>query len=291
MASFSYSHAIVKPNGNGFGAEVTGIDLSNPLEPDVLKEIKDAWADHSVLYFPDQPLTHTQLEQFTRQFGEFGIDPYIVPLHDHPHILELRREADETAVNFGAAWHSDWSFQEQPPAATILHSKIIPPVGGDTLFADACRSYDALSPAMKRFLNGLRAIHSAGMPYGRDGLYANESEQRSMKIIISEEAEKTWPHPLVRVHPVTGRKALYVSPAYTVGIEGLSKAESEAVLSFLHAHMVRDEYIYRHRWQPNMLLMWDNRCTLHNADGGYDGHLRVMHRTTVAGERPLAVTN
>ncbi|VVO07481.1 (R)-phenoxypropionate/alpha-ketoglutarate-dioxygenase [Pseudomonas fluorescens] len=289
MMESDFRHIHVEPEAHGFGARVTGISIDQPLATAVLEEVKKAWARHSVIYFPDQPLSHTQLEAFTLQFGEFGIDPYIVPIEAHPHILELRREADEKAVNFGAQWHSDWSFQEQPPAGTILHSKITPPVGGDTLFADGYRAYDDLSETMKGLMNHLVAIHSASMPYGKNGLFAKETEARSMKIVVSEDADKTWPHPLVRVHPVTGRKSLYVSPVYTQGIQGLTHGESTALLTYLYQHMVQDTYVYRHRWAPNMLTLWDNRCTLHNAEGGYDGHLRLMHRTTISGERPVGV--
>lgn len=283
----TYSTINVNPLQNGFGARITGLDLSRPLPKKQLEEIRRAWIKHSVIFFPDQPLDHTGLEAFTLQFGEFGFDPFIKAMPDHPHILELRREANERAVNFGAAWHSDWSFQECPPSATILHSKVVPPVGGDTLFADCYRAYEDLSSVMRNFLDGLTAIHSAAYPYGRNGLFAQEKEQRSMQIVVSEEAEKTWEHPLVRTHPESGRKALYVSPAYTVGIKSLAKDESDHILSFLYAHATREEYVYRHKWQANMLTMWDNRCTLHNADGGYDGHQRIMHRTTVAGEAPV----
>ncbi|WP_223262471.1 TauD/TfdA dioxygenase family protein [Variovorax beijingensis] len=285
-----YEYIRVQPQPNGFGAAVTGLSIAQPLQSPVLDEVKKAWAAHSVIYFPDQPLTHSELEAFTLQFGKFGVDPYIVPMEGHPHILELRREPDEKAVNFGAQWHSDWSFQEEPPAGTILHAKVTPPVGGDTLYADCYRAYEDLSDTMKRLLDGLVAIHSASMPYGKEGLFAKETEVRSMKIVVSEEADKTWPHPLVRVHPVTRRKALYVSPVYTQGIEGMTHGESAALLGYLYQHMVRDKYVYRHRWSPNMLTLWDNRCTVHNADGGYDGHLRVMHRTTIAGERPIGVS-
>jgi taurine dioxygenase len=278
-----YEHIRVQPQPHGFGAAITGLSIAKPLPAPVLGEVKKAWAAHSVICFPDQPLTHSQLEAFTRQFGEFGVDPYIVPMEGHPHILELRREPDEKAVNFGAQWHSDWSFQEEPPAGTILHAKVTPPVGGDTLYADCYRAYEDLSDTMKRLLDGLVAIHSASLPYGKEGLFAKETEARTMKIVVSEEADKTWPHPLVRVHPVTRRRALYVSPVYTLGIEGMTRGESAALLGYLYQHMVRDEYVYRHRWSPDMLTLWDNRCTVHNAEGGYDGHLRV-------GERPIGVS-
>ena len=277
----------VTPQATGFGAEITGLDLTKPLAAPVLAEVKAAWARHGVVAFPDQPLSLDQLEAFTLSMGAFGKDPFIKPMAGHPNVLELRREPDEKATNFGAGWHSDWSFQENPPAATLLHSEVVPPVGGDTLFCDCSRAYEALSPTMKSMLAPLQAIHSAGRAYGTKGVFAREIEKRTLQIIVSEEADQSLTHPLVRTHPVTGRKALFVSPVYTVGIEGLAPAETQAVLTFLFAHMTRDEFIYRHRWRPKMLLMWDNRCTMHLAEGGYDGHLRLMHRTTVAGDTPV----
>lgn len=276
----------VSPQPSGFGAEVRGLDLAKPLVPETLSEVRAAWARHAVLAFPDQPLTLDALEAFTRQIGPFGEDPFIKPLAGHPNVLELRREPDEKATNFGAGWHSDWSFQKEPPAATILRSEVVPPVGGDTLFCDCARAYEALSDVMKAMLAPLRAVHSATRAYGTQGVFAKETEKRTMQIIVSSEADKSLSHPLVRTHPVTGRKALFVSPVYTVGIEGMTPKESQAILGFLFAHMVQDEFIYRHKWRPGMVLMWDNRCTMHFAEGGYDGHLRVMHRTTVAGDQP-----
>ena len=273
----------VTPQESGFGAEVTGLDLAGPLAAEDLAAVKDAWARHTVLAFPGQPLSLEALEAFTLQIGPFGIDPFIKPMAGHPNVLELRREPDEKAKNFGAGWHSDWSFQKEPPAATLLRSEVTPPVGGDTLFADCARAYEALSDGMKALLAPLRAVHSASRAYGTQGVFAKETTKRTMEIIVSADADKTVSHPLVRTHPVTGRKALFVSPVYTVGIEGMTLKESQAILGFLFAHMTQDEFVYRHRWRQGMLLMWDNRNTVHYADGGYDGHLRVMHRTTVAG--------
>lgn len=277
----------VSPQPSGFGAGITGVDLSRPLTQEALAEVKAAWARHAVVAFPDQPLTLEALEAFTQQIGPFGEDPFIKPMPGHPNVLELRREPDEKATNFGAGWHSDWSFQPEPPAATILRSEVVPPVGGDTLFCDCARAYEALSPSMQRMLAGLRAVHSATRAYGTQGVFARETEARTMEIIVSPEADKSLTHPLVRTHPVTGRKALYVSPVYTTGIGGLTVPESQAILGFLFKHMTDEAFVYRHRWKPGMVLMWDNRCTAHFAEGGYDGHLRVMHRTTVAGEVPV----
>ncbi|MDP1641043.1 MAG: TauD/TfdA family dioxygenase [Phenylobacterium sp.] len=277
----------VAPTASGFGAVVTGLDLASPLDEATMDEVRQAWADHGVLSFPDQPLSLDQLEAVTLQFGPFGVDPFIAPMPGRPNVLELRREPDEKATNFGAGWHSDWSFQPAPPAATLLHGQVIPPVGGDTLFADCAGAHAALSPVMQDMLAPLRAIHSAGRAYGTQGVFARETEKRTMQIIVSEEADKTHTHPLVRTHPVTGEKALFVSPVYTLGIEGMTPAESQAILGFLFAHMTKDEFIFRHRWARDTLLIWDNRRTIHLAEGGYDGHLRVMHRTTVAGEIPV----
>jgi len=288
MADGSTGGAIrVQPQASGFGATITELDLSRPLPPATLEAVKAAWAKHGVVAFPDQPLTLEQLEAFTLQMGPFGEDPFIRPMPGHPNVLELRREPDEKATNFGAGWHSDWSFQEHPPAATILRSEVVPPVGGDTLFCDASCAYEALSDTTKAMLAPLRAIHSAARPYGTKGVFAREAEARTMRIITSVEAEKTQVHPLVRTHPVTGRKALFVSPVYTVGIEGMHPAEADAILGYLFKHLTQEQFIYRHKWQAGMVLMWDNRCTMHFAEGGYDGHLRLMHRTTVAGDRPV----
>ncbi|HWF76355.1 MAG TPA: TauD/TfdA family dioxygenase [Caulobacteraceae bacterium] len=276
----------ITPNESGFGAGVTGLDLSRPLPPETLAAVKAAFLEHGVLWFPDQPLDHDQLEAFTLQLGPFGWDPYVAPLADRPHILEVRRDPDEKASVFGGGWHSDWSFQTTPPAATILHAKVVPPVGGDTLYADGVAAYEALSPSFRQLLAPLKTIHSAARPYGPDGFFANDENQRSMKILWSPEADKTEVHPLVRTLD-DGRRALFINPTYTLGIEGFAEPESTALLAFLYKHMLADAFVYRHKWSAGMLTMWDNRRAMHNATGGYDGHQRIMHRTTVAGARPV----
>ena len=287
LAEAAYRTITVAPRAHGFGAEVTGLDLSKPLPAATLAEVKKAWAAHAVLSFPDQPLTLDQLEAFTLQIGPFGDDPFVAPMPGHPNVLEVRREPSEKLTPFGGAWHSDWSFQPAPPAGTILRSEIIPPVGGDTLYCDAARAYEALDQATKDKLAPLKAVHSATRAYGPNSAYSRELDQRSMPIIVSPEADKMRAHPLVRTHPVTGRKALFISPVYTIGIEGMTPAEADPILAGLYKHMVQDQFIYRHKWRAGMVVIWDNRCTMHNAEGGYDGHLRVMHRTTVAGDTPV----
>jgi taurine dioxygenase len=277
----------IRPNPTGFGAAVSGVDLARPLDAGTVTEIRRAWLRHQVVFFPDQPMSHEDLERFTRYLGDWGNDPYVAPIDGHPHILEIRRNPDEAVAPFGGAWHSDWSFQESPPSATILHAKIVPPVGGDTLYADGYAAFDALSDADKADLEGLTALHSARRPYSHEGYKAGRGDERSMKILPSDSAYAVQEHPLVRTHPETGRKALWVNPVYTIGIKGFEEAVADRLIKRLCQHAVEARFVYRHRWAADMLTVWDNRSVQHCALGGYDGHLRVMHRTTVAGSRPV----
>ena len=276
----------VHPVAGALGAEVEDVDLSKPLPPEVLAELRAAWAEHLVLFFRDQPLSIAQLEALTLQFGPFGDDPFIAPMPDHPHVIELIREAHETSPAFGNGWHSDWSFQETPPSATLLHAQQVPPHGGDTLFANMYMAYDALSEGMKEMLSRLTAIHSAAMPYGPKGFYGREDADRAIKIRPSEKALETMEHPLVRTHPETGRKCLFLNPVYTVGLKNMHRAESAPILKFLFDHSVQPAFTCRFRWRANSLAIWDNRCTQHMALSDYSGHRRAMHRTTVRGDRP-----
>ncbi len=268
------------------GYEVTGYNLSQPLSPTEVDEIRQLWLQHRVIYFVDQPLEHLELERFSTYFGAFGDDPYVVPVPEHPHILEVRRNPDEPVAPFGSSWHSDWSFQAAPPSATILHSKVVPPIGGDTHFCDCIAAYRTLPESTKRKIAGLQAIHSARRPYSPEGFKRGQGERRSMKIEPSEQAWSTQYHPLVRTHPETGESALWINPVYTIGIRGMTDHEAQELLAELFQHMLWATPIYQHQWSANMLTMWDNRSVLHCAQGGYDGHLRVMHRVTLAGSAP-----
>ena len=270
----------------GFGASLSGIDLSEPLEQSSVDEIRAQWLRHKVVYFPNQPLSHEALARFTQYFGDFGVDPYIESIDEHDHILEVRREANEQASPFGGSWHSDWSFQQCPPSATILHAKVVPPVGGNTHFADSVEAYRQLSPSLRQAIGALEAIHSARRPYSQEGFLAGGGEQRSMKIRPNDDALKTQYHPLVRIHPETQEKVLWVNPVYTIGIRGMPDHQANKLLQTLFKHLTSPECLYQLQWQPNMLAMWDNRSVVHCAQGGYDGHQRIMHRTTVAGTAP-----
>ena len=285
LAAAKPSKLTVTPRPSGFGAEIRGVDL-RALDDETVRDIRTVWLAHQVVWFPDQPLDVDDLEAFTLRMGSWGRTDFIKPLEGHPNVLKLLREPTETSSNFGAGWHSDYSFQPEPPAATILLGKVIPPVGGRTYFADGYAAYEALTDAMKQKIATLNGIHSAILPYSKEGFYANEGKARSMVIEPSDEAKKTQLHPIVRTHPETGRKALFVNRVYTIGIDGLPKAEGDALLMQLCEHATQERFVYKHAWQPDMLLMWDNRCVQHFAEGGYDGHRRLMYRTTTAGDRP-----
>jgi taurine dioxygenase len=282
----SSSQIEIKPRAYGFGAEISGVDLDQPIEPEVLGVLRSAFTEHRVLSVPRQRFDPAGLERFSAQLGPFGHDPYVAPMDGHQHVIEVSREAQETAPIFGSLWHSDWSFQATPPSATVLFGAEIPPVGGDTVFADTCRAYESLSPTLQALLKTLKGVHSAAPAYGPKGLFARDDASRSMRIIVSPEADKVEVHPLVRRHPESGRYTLYVNHVYTIGIEGMRVDESKALLDFLFKHMTQAEYVYRHRWQAGTVVMWDNRCVVHYAEGGYAGHRRLMYRTTLAGERP-----
>ena len=265
------------------GALITGIDLTQVLSPATQSELRAHWLNYQVVGFPDQKLSLEDLERFALTLGDYGEDPFFESLPDHPHIAEVRRAADETTPLFAESWHSDWSFLKTPPTGTLLFGRIIPPIGGDTLFANQYAAWDALEPSFKAELEGLEGVHSAARGYAPDGLYGEADEGRSMAIRYSSEAYKTQRHPIAKVHPETGRTALFVNPGYTLGIEGLSDEEAWPILLRLFKHQTQQAFIYRHQWSDDMLVVWDNRCVLHAATGGYDGHDRSLVRITVTG--------
>jgi taurine dioxygenase len=272
----------IVPSGQACGAAVRGIDLSGPLGDETVAEIRRAWLAHKVLVFPDQRLGDDDLERFTLHFGPFGDDPFFEPIDGHPHIAAIHRAADETSPVFAESWHADWTFQEFPPDGTCLYGKVIPPVGGDTHFADQVAALAEMPVDLRRRIEGLTAVHSARRGYAPDGLYGDHDDgPRAMKIIVGDEAYRTRTHPLVRVHPETGTSAIYSTLGYIIGIEGMADGEADALLGEVYAWQTRDEFRYRHRWAADMLVMWDNRSVLHRATGGYDGHERLLHRTTI----------
>jgi taurine dioxygenase len=271
----------VPNNPAQLGVEISDLNLSEEFSVDQIAEIRKSWTDYGVAIFPDQKLTHENFEKFSLLFGNFGDDPYLKSLDDRPNIVEVKRAANEKAPPFGGNWHSDWSFQKTPPCATLLHSKIVPPQGGDTLFANTQLAYEDLDQETKDKIENLEVIHSAALPYADDGFYATEKVERAMDILPSKKAKETQLHPLVKTHAETMKKCLFINPVYTVAIDNYSEEESFLLLSSLYEHMTQEKYVYRHKWSKDMLLMWDNRTVVHAADGGYDGYERLMHRITV----------
>ena len=266
---------------NGIGVEVSEFSLSD-LTAENVDFLRAKWVEYGLIVFPKLPLSHDEFKDFALSFGEFGDDPFISSLPDYPNIAEIKRSAKEKATPFGGTWHSDWSFMKKPPSATLLHSKIIPPVGGNTLFANTEKAFAALPDEMKDKLRNLKVIHSAKIPYADDGFYALEKEERSMKILPSKEAKATFSHPMIKIHPETKKECLFINPVYTINIEGFSEDESQQLLWELYEHMIQDQFIYEHVWNENMLIMWDNRTVMHQATGGYDGYDRLLHRITLA---------
>jgi len=275
----------VRPTGASCGAYIEGIDLSTSLSSDCVQELRAHWLEHKILIFPDQHLSNHDLERFTAYFGAFGEDPFFGHIDGHKNIAAIQRNADEKTPIFAEVLHSDWSFLEIPPAGTVLYSLIIPPHGGNTIFANQVMAYERLPDRLREIADGLTAVHSAELGYAPDGAYGEKDAGRSMKIVYSEKAYERRTHPFVRTHPETGKKALFSSPAYIRGFEGLEKEESDALLLEFFGHQSAEDLIYSHLWKKDMLVMWDNRSLLHAATGGYDGYDRLLHRLTIADTR------
>ena len=276
----------ITPGAQSCGARVTGVDLTRPLDTATVADIRAAWLDHHVLAFPEQKMSDDDLERFTQYFGDFGDDPFIKPVPGRDHIIAVKRRADETAPLFAENWHSDWSFQARPPAGTCLYGITIPPVGGNTDFSNQHAALDAMSATLRAKIEGKQAIHSARAGYAPSGMYgANDPKGpagRSMDIRSGEEALDTQLHPIIRRHPETGREGLFGCAGYIIGIDGMADEDAIPLIVELLHWQGRDEFRYSHAWEPDMLIMWDNRSVLHRATGGYDGHDRLLHRTTIA---------
>ncbi len=270
------------------GAEISGVDLSRPLDNSAAAAIHRAFSDHLVLFFRDQRLTPEQQMDFTRLFGPLMTTPFVKPMDGYPYIVKVLKEAGERNVStFGNSWHSDFTSEIAPPLGSVLYALEVPDHGGDTMFANMYAAYDALSGGMKRMLAGVKAVH-VGKPYGTK--YGPPKTMKTSTSIAIErnrpEADAEVAHPVVRTHPATGRKALYVNPIYTLRFDGMTEEESRPLLDYLYAHAVKPEFTCRFRWTKGALALWDNRCTLHYAVNDYDGSRRLMHRTMIAGEVP-----
>lgn len=265
----------IAPLSPVIGAEVSGVDLTQPLDDDLLAKLKATWASHLVLFFRDQELSFEQHKTLGRQFGELHIHPAAPKDAEHPEVLVVHGD-DKVTFVAGELWHSDVSCDVEPPTASILRIEQVPSSGGDTLFANMYAAYDALSAPIKRLLSGLTALHD-GEQY-----YRNRYGSTSMR-------DKQYPsaeHPVIRTHPITGRQALYVNEGFTTRIKGIQVAESDALLSFLFKHCARPDFHCRFRWRANSVAFWDNRCTQHLAIWDYYPQTRHGYRVTIKGDKP-----
>jgi len=276
MASFE-----IRRIAGALGAEVHGVDLSRPLAPGLAAELRAAWLEHLVLFFHDQPLVPARFLEFARAWGKPIEYPFVRGIEGFPEIIEVKKLEHET-VNFGGIWHSDTAYLEAPPMASMLLAREVPPAGGDTLFANQYLAWESLSSGMKAMLERLQAVNLSSK--------ADVSRTREDRIQSDGRAEAkreyAATHPVARTHPETGRKALYVNVAHTGCFAGMTEEESSPLLGYLFRHQVRPEFTCRFSWRPGSIALWDNRCTQHNPVNDYHGHRRVMHRITLAGERP-----
>jgi taurine dioxygenase len=275
----AYRHVEVCPIAGALGAEIQGVDLARPLEDEVVAEIRQALLDHQVIFFRQQKLTPQLQLAFAQRFGQPMAYPQLAGLPECPLITPVIKLEHER-VNFGGVWHSDTAYLERPPMASMLYALETPPYGGDTLFANQYLAYETLSPGLKRMLAGLIGINTSTKAEvsrtREDRLRAAGAE---LKALVGE-------HPVVRTHPETGRKALYVNVGHTAQFRDMTVEESVPLLEYLFRHQVRPEFTCRFRWDPGSLAFWDNRCTQHNPINDYQGYRRVMHRVTLAGDLP-----
>ncbi len=271
----------VRPIAGVIGAEISGVDLSR-LSDDLVREIRAAWLEHLVVFFREQPLSKDDFLAFAEAIGEPGLYPFLPSLENFPEIIEVKKLESET-TNFGGIWHSDTVYLDEPPMASMLLAREVPPFGGDTEWASMYAAYEALSDNLKAFLDSLNAVHSSAL--------SDVSRTREDRLVEAGDdymASQVFEsvHPVVRTHPETERKALYVNVAHTVKFEGMTEAESRPLLEYLFAHQTRAEFTCRFRWEVGSIALWDNRCAMHNPINDYHGYRRVMHRITLRGDVP-----
>jgi len=270
----------VKRIAGALGAEIGGVDLRE-LDDGTLAAIRAAWLEHLVIFFRDQPLAPAQYMAFAQRIGQPIEYPFVNGIAGFPEIIEVKKLEHER-INFGGVWHSDTAYLEVPPMASMLLAREVPPQGGDTLFANMYLAYESLSDGMKRLVEPLWAVNSsakADVTRTREDRLKADGNDKAGRELVAE-------HPVVRTHPETGRKALYVNFAHTVRFRGMTEKESAPLLEFLFQHQVRPEFTCRFSWQVGSLALWDNRCAQHNPVNDYHGHRRLMHRITLAGDRP-----
>ena len=276
----------IRPVTGVFGAEVLGVRLADLTDAE-LAELRSAMCRYEVVVFRDQFLTPAEQSSFSRRLGPSAETPFVRTMDDFPDVIRVVKEADEgAAFNFGGAWHSDFSFLEQPPSFTILAAVDVPPYGGDTVFASMSAAWRTLDPTTQSRLRDLQAVHTARDAYSRR-MQPVHSGMRGMTIECDDSADDERRHPLVRSHAETGATVLFFNRAYVRDIDGMERPEAVDLLNFLHAHTTDTTLTYRHRWQSGDVVVWDNRSTQHLAVNDYAGFRRELTRTTVQGEIPI----
>jgi alpha-ketoglutarate-dependent taurine dioxygenase len=281
MTMRNYRHIEVRPIAGALGAEIHGVDMAKDLLPEVVGEVRQALLDHLVIFLREQTVTPQQQVAFAKKFGEPIEYPQLKGLPEAPMITPVVKLEHERR-NFGGIWHSDTTYLEKPPMGSMLLAREVPPHGGDTMFANQYLAYEALSDGLKQTLDGLFGVSSsfkADVTKTREDALRQAGAGATPKQLSAE-------HPLVRTHPETGRKALYTSVAHTSHIKGWTEKESLPLLQFLWDHQTKAEFTCRFQWRVGSLAFWDNRCAMHNPINDYHGFRRVMHRITLAGDKP-----
>lgn len=266
------------------GAEISGVSLAENLSDETIQEIRQALLEHLVVFFRDQTLTPEQQIAFARRFGPLEEHDFVKGMQDYPEIIRVVKEADETTLNFGGAWHSDVTHQQCPALGSVLYAIDVPPYGGDTLFSNQYLAYETLSSGMKEMLDGMIAIHTARGPFAPDG--RSKSNWKNMQVETSEKAYEEMEHPVIRTHPETGRKLLFVNRTFTTRFKDMTEQESAPLLEYLFRHASQELFTCRFRWTHGAVAFWDNRAVLHYALNDYTGHRREMHRVAISGDRP-----
>ncbi len=271
----------VRPLSGAIGAEIHGLDLAHALADETVAAIRRVWLKHLVIFFRDQALPPAQFRTLAARFGRPIEYPFVKGIEGFPEVTPVVKLEHET-MNFGGVWHTDTAYLEVPPQGTMLIAREVPPVGGDTLFANQYLAYETLSEGMRKMLDGLTAVNESAKA---DATRTREDSKGSAEPKRRFVAE----HPVVRTHPETGRRALYINVGHTTRFVGMTQAESAPLLEYLFQHQVKPEFTCRFAWRPGSIALWDNRCAQHNPINDYHGYRRVMHRVTLAGDKPRGV--
>lgn len=283
MSYESHGRIEVVPTGEALGAEIRGVDLSATMDDATFADIHAAWLEHLVLFFRDQRITPGDQARFARRFGELDTYPFVQPVEGHPEVIPIVKEPDGL-FNFGGAWHTDTTYTEKPPQATMLRAIEVPGEGGDTMFANMYAAWEKLPEPKKALLRRTQGVFTPSKVHGKQGYYSRADYPMTKAEELDPEFRVR--HPVARTHPETGRTALYFSAPHMEGFTDMAEEESRELLGFLFEHATRRENTVRFQWRPDSIALWDNRCVQHYALNDYHGHRRVMHRVTIKGDRP-----